>query len=52
VTELEGQLVAEQEHNRQLLQAKEDETKSSQDSLEALRLEVENLASSKEDLGA
>jgi hypothetical protein len=35
-----------------LLQAKEDETKTSQAALEALRLEVENLASSKEHLDA
>jgi hypothetical protein len=28
VTELEGRLAAEQERNRQLLQAKEDETKT------------------------
>jgi hypothetical protein len=52
VTELEGRLAAEQERNRQLLQAKEDETKASQAALEAMRLEVENLASSKEDLDA
>jgi hypothetical protein len=50
VTELEGRLAAEQERNRQLLQAKEDEAKTSQAALEALRLDVENLASTKEDL--
>jgi hypothetical protein len=47
VTELEGRLAAEQERNRQLLQAKEDETKASQAALEALHLEVENLSSRK-----
>jgi hypothetical protein len=50
VTELEGRLAAEQERNRQLLQAKEDEAKASQAALEALLLNVENLASTKEDL--
>jgi hypothetical protein len=34
VTELEGRLAAEQERNRQLLQAKEDEAKASQAALE------------------
>jgi hypothetical protein len=50
VTELEGRLAAEQERNRQLLQAKEDEAKTSQAALEALCLDVEDLASTKEDL--
>jgi hypothetical protein len=45
-------LAAEQERNRQLLQAKEDETKTAQAAMEVLHLEVENLASSKEDLDA
>jgi chromosome segregation ATPase len=52
VEELEGRLAAEQEHNRQLLQVKEDEAKASQAVLETLRLDMENLASTKEDLGA
>jgi chromosome segregation ATPase len=52
VAELEGRLAAEQEHNRQLLQAKEDEAKASQAALETLCLDMENLASTKEDLGA
>jgi chromosome segregation ATPase len=49
---LEGRLATEQERNRQLLRTKEDEAKASQASLEMLRLDVENLASTKEDLGA
>jgi hypothetical protein len=40
VTELEGWLAAEQERNRQLLQAKEDEAEASQAALEALHLNV------------
>jgi hypothetical protein len=52
VEELEGRLAAEQERNRQLLQAKEDEEKASQAALETLRLDMENLASTKEDLSA
>jgi hypothetical protein len=52
VAELEGRLAAEQERNRQLLRMKEDEAKASQAALEMLRLDVENLASTKEDLGA
>jgi hypothetical protein len=52
VAELEGRLAAEQERNRQLLRTKEDEAKASQAALEMLRLDVENLASTKEDLGA
>jgi hypothetical protein len=52
VAELEGRLAAEQERNRQLLQAKEDTTKTSEAALEALRLDVEALASTKEDLHA
>jgi hypothetical protein len=52
IAELEGQLAAELERNRQLLRAKEDEAKASQAALEMLRLDVENLASTKEDLGA
>jgi hypothetical protein len=52
VAELEGRLAAEQEHNRQLLQAKEDEAKASQAALETLRLDMENLANTKENLGA
>jgi chromosome segregation ATPase len=52
VAELEGRLAAKQECNRQLLQMKEDEAKASQAALEMLHLDVENLASTKEDLGA
>jgi hypothetical protein len=52
VVELEGRLAAEQERNRQLLQAKEDAAKSSEAALEALRLDVEALTSTKEDLHA
>jgi hypothetical protein len=52
IAELEGWLAAEQERNRQLLRTKEDEAKASQAVLEMLRLDVENLASTKEDLGA
>jgi hypothetical protein len=48
VTELEGRLAAEQERNRQLLQAKENEANPSCPG--AMRLDVENLASTKEDL--
>jgi hypothetical protein len=52
VAELEGRLAAEQERNRQLLQAKEDAVRTSEAALEALRLDVEALASTKEDLHA
>jgi hypothetical protein len=52
VAELEGRLAVEQERNRQLLQAKEDAAKSSEAALEALRLDVEALSSTKEDLHA
>jgi hypothetical protein len=52
VGELEGRLAAEQERNRQLLQVKEDEAKASQAALETLRLDMENLANTKEDLSA
>jgi hypothetical protein len=52
VAELEGRLAAEQERNQQLLRTKEDEVKASQAALEMLRLDVEKLASTKEDLGA
>jgi hypothetical protein len=52
VAELEGRLAAEQERNRQLLQVKEDAAKTSEAALEALRLDVETLASTKEDLHA
>jgi chromosome segregation ATPase len=52
VAELEGRLAAEQERNRQLLQAKEDAAKSFEAALEALRLNVETLTSTKEDLHA
>jgi hypothetical protein len=52
VAELEGRLAAEQERNRQLLQAKEDAAKTSEAALEALRLDVDALASTKEDLHA
>jgi chromosome segregation ATPase len=52
VEELEGRLAAEQERNRQLLQAKEDKAKASQAALETLHLDMENLASTKEDLSA
>jgi hypothetical protein len=50
VVELEGRLAAEQERNRQLLQAKEDAAKSFEAALETLRLDVEALTSTKEDL--
>jgi chromosome segregation ATPase len=50
VVELEGRLAAEQERNQQLLQAKEDEAKASHAALEALRLDMENLANTREDL--
>jgi chromosome segregation ATPase len=49
---LDGRLAAKQERNRQLLRTKEDEAKASQAALEMLRLDVENLATTKEDLGA
>jgi hypothetical protein len=52
VAELEGRLATEQERNRQLLQAKEDAAKTSEAALVALRLDVETLASTKEDLHA
>jgi hypothetical protein len=52
VAELEGRLAAEQQRNRQLLEAKEDAAKSSKAALEALRLDVEALTSTKEDLHA
>jgi hypothetical protein len=52
VAESEGQLAAEQERNRQLLQAKEDTAKTSEAALEVLCLDVETLASSKEDMRA
>jgi hypothetical protein len=52
VAELEGRLAAEQERNQQLLRAKEDEAKASHAALEALCLDMENLASAKEDLDA
>jgi hypothetical protein len=52
VAELEGRLAAEQERNRQLLQAKEDAAKSSKAALEAPRLDVEALSNTKEDLHA
>jgi hypothetical protein len=52
VAELEGRLAAGQERNRQLLQVKEDAAKTSEAALEALRLDVEALASTKEDLHA
>jgi hypothetical protein len=52
VAELEGRLAAEQERNRQLLQVKENAAKTSKTALEALRLDMETLASTKEDLHA
>jgi hypothetical protein len=52
VAELEGRLAAEQERSRQLLQAKENTVKASKAALEALRLDVETLASTKEDMHA
>jgi hypothetical protein len=52
VAELEGRLVAEQECNRQLLQLKEDAARTSEAALEVLHLDVETLASTKEDLHA
>jgi hypothetical protein len=50
VAELEGRLAAEQERNRQLLQAKENAAKTFEATLEALHLDIETLASTKEDL--
>jgi hypothetical protein len=50
VTELEKLLTAEQKRSRQLQQEKENESKTSQAALETLRLDVERLASPKEDL--
>jgi hypothetical protein len=50
VTELERRLAAEQEWSQQLLQAKEDEAKASHATLEALRLDMEKLASAREDM--
>jgi hypothetical protein len=50
VAGLEGRLAAEQERNRQPLQAKEDAAKTSEAALQVLRLDVEALASTKEDL--
>jgi hypothetical protein len=52
VAELEGRLAAAQEGNQKLLQAKEDIVESSEAALEALRLDVEALTSTKEDLHA
>jgi chromosome segregation ATPase len=52
VVELEGRLAAEQEQNHQLPQAKEDEAKASQAALETLHLDMEKLASAREDLAA
>jgi hypothetical protein len=51
VTELENQLAAEQKRSQQLLREKEDEAKASQAILEMLCLDMENLASAREDLG-
>jgi hypothetical protein len=51
VAELERQLAAEQGRSRRLLREKEDENKASHAALEALRLDMENLASAREDLG-
>jgi hypothetical protein len=50
VTELEKQLAAEQKRSQRLLREKVDEAKASQATLEMLRLDMENLASAKEDL--
>jgi hypothetical protein len=50
VAELEGRLAAEQGRKQQLLEAKEDAAKTSEVALEALRLNVETLTSTKEDL--
>jgi hypothetical protein len=50
VAELERRLAAEQERSQQLLRAKEDEAKASHATLEALRLDMEKLASAREDL--
>jgi hypothetical protein len=52
VAELEGRLAAEQERTRRLQQEKEDAAKSSEATLETLRLDVEALSSAKEDLHA
>jgi hypothetical protein len=52
VAELEGRLATEQERTRRLLQEKEDAAKSSEATLETLRLDVEALSSAKEDLHA
>jgi hypothetical protein len=51
VAELERQLAAEQGRSQQLLWEKEDKAKASHAALEALRLDMENLASAREDLG-
>jgi hypothetical protein len=50
VTELEKLLAVEQNSNQQLQQEKENERKISQAALEMLRLDIERLASAKEDL--
>jgi hypothetical protein len=50
VTELGKLLATEQNRSRQLQQEKENESKTSQAALEMLRLDVERLASAKEDL--
>jgi hypothetical protein len=51
VAELERQLAAEQGRSQQLLREKEDETRASHATLEALRLDMENLTSARENLG-
>jgi hypothetical protein len=52
VAELEGRLAAEQERTRRLQQEKEDAAKSSEATLETLRLDVEALSSANVDLHA
>jgi hypothetical protein len=52
VAELEARLADEQERNQRLLWTKEDEAKASHATLVTLRLDMENLASAKEDLDA
>jgi flagellar biosynthesis GTPase FlhF len=51
VAELERQLAAEEGRSQQLLREKEDEARASHATLEAPRLDMEILASAREDLG-
>jgi hypothetical protein len=50
LAELERRLAAEQEQNQQLLRAKEGKAKASHAALDTLSLDMENLASTREDL--